>query len=360
MNWIKQNPFLSTLIGSTLVLCGLLAFIAIKGGSKYKQAKDDFDSAFLNVTKSEKLDLYPTADNSQAKKKALDDYNQAIDDLSELYARYQIDQSKPITTQQFTENVKKANAEVVKAFAAVDSKSPEDFFMGFEAYKGQLAKTNSTALLDYQLNTIKQVLLGMAEARPSGLIRIYREKISEENDVTYTPEKGDIARSFGYEIVFKGSEASVRDFINKLGEKKSYYCVIRSIRINNERDSPPKISDAKFEKAPDAAAAANPFGAFFQDAPATAPGSAPATAPGSAPGPAPVVAPQPEGAPEAVAPPVPIEPAPPAPAAPAAPPTTGLADSSRILYQVLGHEELEVFIRFDVMLFLSKEAPAKP
>ncbi len=361
MNWIKQNPFLSTLIGSTLVLCGLLSFIAIKGGSKYKQAKDDFDSAFSDVTKSEKLDLYPTADNSQAKKKALDDYNQSIDDLSELYAKYQIDQSKPITTQQFTANVKKANTEVVKAFAAVDSKLPEDFFMGFEgyAYKGDLAKTNSTALLDYQLNTIKQVLLGMAEARPSSLIRIYREKISEENDVTYTPEKGDIARSFGYEIVFKGSEASVRDFINKLGEKKSYYCVIRSIRINNERDSPPKISDAKFEMAPDAAAAASPFGAFFQDAPAPAPAPATATAPapGSVPGPAPVVAPQPEGAPEAVAPPAPVEPAPPAPAAP---PATGSADSSRILYQVLGHEELEVFIRFDVMLFLSKEAPAKP
>ena len=166
---------------------------------------------------------------------------------------------------------------------------------------------------------------------------------------------------FGYEIVFKGSEASVRDFINKLGEKKSYYCVIRSIRINNERETPPKISDAKFEKAPDAAAAAGPFGAFFDEAPAP-PVPAPAPAPAVVPpagvpapvvpapdGAPPVVAPQPEGAPVAVEPPVPQKPI-----------AAGTTDTTRILYQVLGHEELQVFIRFDVLLFLPKEAPAKP
>ncbi len=357
MNWIKQNPFLSSLLGSTLVLCSLLAFIAVKGGSKYKQAKLDYDRAFADVNKSEKLDLYPTADNSQAKKKALDDYNQAIDELRELYTTYQIDQSKQITIEQFADNFRKAKKEVGKAFSAAETKLPADFHMGFDVYNGKLAKTGSTALLDYQLNAIKQVLLGMAEARPSELIHIYRETIPEENDVKYVPAENEAARRFGYEIVFKGSEASVRDFINKLGEKKSYYCVIRSIRINNERETPPKISDAKFEKAPDAAAA-DPFG-FFQQAPAPAvpapapvvvpPAGAPAPVAPAPDGAPPVVAPQPEGAPVAVEPPVPQNPK-----------TGGTTDTTRILYQVLGHEELQVFIRFDVLLFSPKAAPAKP
>jgi hypothetical protein len=359
MNWIKQNPFLSILLGSTLVLCGLLAFIATKGGSKYKEAKKDFDSDYREVAKFEKLDLYPTSDNSQAKKKALDDYSQSLDELSELYAKYQIDTSKKITIEQFAENFKKAKEEVVKVFSAAESKLPADFFMGFEVYNGKLAKTGSTALLDYELNAIKHVLLGMAAARPSELIHIYRETIPEENDVKYVPAENEVARSLSCEIVFKGSEASVRDFINKLGEKDSYYCVIRSIRINNERDTPPRISDAKFEKPPEAANAANPFGAFFQEAPAPAP--APGPAPVVAPQPeggAPVVAPQPEGgAPEVVAPPAPVEAA---PIAPVAPPAGKSVDTSSILYQVLGDEELEVFIRFDILLFLPKEAPAKP
>ncbi|MFN5869763.1 MAG: hypothetical protein ACK46A_10625, partial [Akkermansiaceae bacterium] len=75
--------------------------------------------------------------------------------------------------------------------------------------------------------------------------------------------------------------------------------------------------------------------------------------------PAPVVDPQPEGADDASAPPV--NPGAPTPA-PAPLPAGAQAntDTSRILYQVLGDEELEVFIRFDLLLFLPKPEPAKP
>jgi hypothetical protein len=385
MNWIKQNPFLSALIVITIVLCGLLVFVAIKGGSKYEKAKKDYNSAYADVRNFEKFKLYPNKDNSQAKNKALEEYDKAIKDLSDLYKNYQLDPSKKITTQQFTGNVKLASEEVAKAFNATGGKLPENFFMGFESYKGQLAKTGSTSLLDYQLNAIKHILLGMAEAKPSELVRIYREKNSEENDVAHIPEKNDVARKFGYEIVFKGSEPAVRDFITKLGSKHNYYCVIRSIRINNHRDTPPRISDAKFET-PKPPEAASPFGAFFEDpvpAPGTPSGTAPATgvapapsitptpgvapAPGvaptpgvaPAPGAAAVLAPQPEGADDASAPPVNPGAAAPAPAPlPFGAPAN--TDTSRILYQVLGDEELEVFIRFDLLLFLPKPEPTKP
>ena len=52
--------------------------------------------------------------------------------------------------------------------------------------------------------------------------------------------------------------------------------------------------------------------------------------------------------------------APAAPATPAAPAATKV-DSSRILQPVLGDEELQVFLRIDVMQFLPvKELPAVP
>jgi hypothetical protein len=355
MNWIKQNSFLSTLIGGTLVLCGLLTFVAMNGGSKYQDAKSRYDDAYAEVDKAENLPLYPSSENRQAKIKALDDYQQAIDELRGFYSKYQLDPSVQITTQQFTERLKAAREEVRLAFEATDSKLPADFFMGFEAYSGKLANSGSTALLDYQVNAMKHLLLGMAEARPSELIRIHREAIPEESGKPYEPFENEPARKFSYEIVFKGSEASVRDFITKLGEKDSYYCVIRSMRINNERETPPKISDAKFEKAPEAAAGpAGPFGAFFDDAPAPAP--------------APEVAPQPEAVPEGAAPPAELPPAPedaaaaPQPAAPAAPaaPAPVVTDTSRILYQVLGDEELQVFVRFDILLFFPTKETTKP
>jgi sulfur relay (sulfurtransferase) DsrC/TusE family protein len=346
MNWIKQNPFLSILIGSTIALCAIMSFIAMKGSSKYLEAKASFDEAYLAVTKYEKLPLYPTPSNRDAKKKALDDYQEAIDELREFYSKYQLDPAVQLTTQQFTDEVIAAKKEVEKAFKAADIKLPDDFFMGFEAYSGQLAKSGSTALLHYQLKAVKNLLLGMAEARPSELVRVYREKIPEENDKAYEPVENEVARKFSYEIVFKGSEASARDFFTKLGDKESYQYVIRSIRINNERDSPPRISDAKFERPVEAAPKdASPFGAaFFEEEAPQAP------QPGET------------DVPEGTEPPA-TDKAAEEPAAPFAPPaeapSVGAVDTTRILAQVLGDEELEVFVRFDIILFSPKKESAK-
>jgi hypothetical protein len=346
MNWIKQNPFLSGLIGGSLVLCGLLTAVAIKGLLKYQDAKSRFEDAFMEVTQSEKLPLYPISQNRQAKIKALDDYGQSVEKLREFYSKYQLDPNSKITTQQFTDHLKAANEEVVKTFKAADIKLPDNFFMGFEAYNGQLAKSGSTAILDYQLDAVRHLLLGMAEARPKELIRFYRTKITEEDDGVYEPFENDVSRKFGYEIVFKGSEASVRDFINRLGNRESCCYVIRSMRINNEKDTPPRISDAKFEKAPTADTdPGNPFGAaFFEEAP---PEPAPpdgVTAPG---GVAQGAVSQGAATQAGVA-------------AKKSSPQPPVLDSSRILTQVLGNEELQVFIRFDILLFFPTKEITKP
>ncbi len=342
MNWIKENRFLSMLLGTTLGLVALLAFFGMKGGSKLDAAKVSFDDAFAAVEKSEGLALYPSKDNVTAKKKALDDYRKSIEEMREDYKKFGVDPAAPgISTQEFTQRLKTAVKEVEDAFAASESKLPEGFFMGFESYRGELAKSGATTMLDYQLQAVKHLLLGLAESRPSELIRIYRERISEENDKAYVPGENEVARRFSYEIAVRGSEESIRQFVTKLGEKKSFFYVVRSIRINNERDVPPKISDAKFEKPPVANDPASVFGeAFFGE---TQPAQATPAATEIAP-PAGVVT-QGDGA---------------APAVDQAAPAAAVADTSKKLAQVLGDEELLVFVRFDVLLFLPSKELVKP
>jgi len=136
-----------------------------------------------------------------------------------------------------------------------------------------------------------------------------------------------VARGLPLEITFKGPEKAVRAFLSSIAKPDGYYIVIRSLRITNEKKGPPRTADAKFDKPAGAkpGAAKDPFGEFFtpdaEPTPAPAPGATPA--PGAAPAPAPA-------------------PAPP------------IADN-RILSQVLGDEQLQVFIRLDLMQFL----PAK-
>lgn len=363
MNWIKDNPFLSALLGVTIGLSAVFAFVGIKGGSKFDAAKASFDEAFAAVQKSEGLPLYPHKDNVTAKKKALDDHRKSIDEMREDYKTFMIDpEAPPITTQQFTSNLLKAVKEVEDAFAASESKLPEGFFLGFEAYRGELAKSGSTTMLDYQLKAVKHLLLGLAESRPTALIRIYRDRISEESDQPYVAGENEVARKFGYEIAVRGSEESIRHFISKLGEKKSFFYVIRSIRINNERDVPPRISDAKFDRpVPAAADPAAVFGAaFFEEEKPQAPpagGENPENevkpeAENALPGEGAAVGG--EGAQIGAAAGGAIE-----PEQPVAPPVIS-TDSSKILSQVLGDEELLVFIRFDVLLFSPAKELVKP
>ena len=126
------------------------------------------------------------------------------------------------------------------------------------------------------------------------------------------------ARTFPLEITFVGPEKSAREFLSSITQPENQFVVIRSLRITNEKKDPPRTADAKFDKpaAPaKAGAAADAFAGGF-----VLPGDD-AAAPAAVPA---------EEAPKA-------------------------ADTGRILAQVLGNEQVQVFLRLDVLQFL----PAK-
>lgn len=336
MNWIKSNPFVSGLAGITFLLCGILFFLASKWRTQYGEAKTGFDDAYLGVTTAESTALYPTVDLRDGKSKALSEHRDALGNLTKLFEKYRPEKTENITPQAFTDRLLTANEQVTKAFG--ETALPENFFLGFESYRDQLAKPDATGTLLHQMDGIKAALMGLAEARPSALLKILRVAVPEETGSNFQPAPNDMARFFSCELTFKGSEQSAKDFLNSLGATDSHYFIIRTLSIKNERETPPQVSDAKFEtianeEATDAPA--NPFGEAFFEQPDAAPLPTPEES----------VAPAGDAAPEAVAPETPAPPA-------------AAQDTARILMQVLGNEELTVFVRFDIAMFLpSKELP---
>lgn len=330
MNWIKSNPFVAALSGGTLVLCVALFFLASRGASRFEKAQNDFDNAFRDVKAAESVQPYPIAENLDGKRKALNEYAAEIGELRSLFDVYRPGELQNVAVQAFTSELVAAAEETGKALTDVGCQLPDGYFLGFEQYRGQLANSNATGVLLYQLKAIKGAMEELAKAGPSQLIRIYREPVPEESGGQYEGEKDDVSREFGFEVTFKGSEASVREFLTSLGKTGDYYFVVRCVEIVNERDTPPKKSDASFQApadalAPETTTAEDVFSGAF--APLDEEGAS-----GD------------DAAAEADAP---LE----APAAPS-------ADSSRILAQVLGNEELGVMVRFDLVKFLpSKELP---
>lgn len=294
MSRIKDHTFAIALGGATLAAVGALAFVGLGAGSKYSASKTEFDTAVEEARSFESLALYPHPENRDGKQKALDDYRKSLESLQEAFGKFRPGEIKNISPQDFTNHLIAVNDELRQAYAKTGATLPEEFFCGFESYKDALSRGSATGMLDYQLNGIRAVLLTLAAAGPSELKNLHRPPLGEEDGAEFKPAENQIARALPMELTFRASEKSLRSFMSALAKLDTHYAVVRSIRISNSKKEPPRTSDAKFENSPA------------------------------------------QASPEAAA-----------PAAQQAAPASG-----RILSQVLGMEEVLVFVRIDLMQFL--------
>ena len=319
MSWIKDNPFVVALGGITVVATGALVFFGSHSSGKYQESLDEYTANAAKVVEAEKLSIYPNPANSRGKNKALTDYRSDLTKLQGSFAPYRPEALKKISTQDFTGNLKAADAKVREAFTASKTTLPNEFFLGFEPYKSGLAKEGATGILDYQLGAATDLFLALAKAAPTELKNVHRDALIEESGGTFDP-KDDVYRPLSMEVTFVGTERSLREFVTALEASDSYYYSIRAVRINNSNPKGPGPADAKFEAAKPAGGAADPFGGGGFVIPGET-----------------------------------------APAAGAAKPATAAAgDTGRILQQVLGSEEVSVFIRLDVLQFLPVKELPKP
>jgi hypothetical protein len=293
-----------------------------------------YDEAASEIQGFERLALYPKKENLDGKRKALADYREATASLQKAFDPFREESLENISPQEFTTRLRAADAEVRKAFEDSNIVIPDGFFMGFENYSSGLAQGGATGILDYQLKAVKEILLQLAEASPTELKNLHRPKLAEENGQPFEPQPTSVARELPLELTFKGSEKSVREFLSSIAKTDKRYVIIRSLRVSNEKKAPPKSSDAKFES-PAAAKPSDIFdgaGFFAPDEEETEKPAAEGDAAG-----------QPEGD----APAVPVAPVKP-------------ADSSRMLAQVLGQENLVVFLYLDLLHFLPAKELPKP
>ncbi len=314
MSWIKDNKFVVALGGGSLVGAMLIFLVGSKESSRYDQAKEEFDTTAAEATSFESLALYPSSENCDGKRKALVEYRQATDSLQGAFKDFRPKEMKNVSPQVFTDQLKSVNTEVRKALADAGTQVPDAFFCGFENYQTKLAPGNATGILNYQLGGIKTLMLALAKAGPTELKNLHRPTLAEEDGQPPSLLDAEVARPLPLEITFVGPEKSLRAFLSTIIKQPSCYFVIRSLAVANSKKDPPRSSDAKFEKPATRAASADTTSGGF-------------TLPGD------------EHKPEIkklVA-------------------TAATQDTSRILAQVLGDEEVQVFLRLDLMQFL----PAK-
>jgi len=362
MSWIKDNKFLVTLTSCTLVGVALLYLVGSKEMTKYDDAKTSYDAATAEVKAYAKMPLYPKAEHRDGKQKALEDYRASLESLQTSFDRYRPKELVNVEPQDFTGHLKKVNDEVVKAFKDSGTSLPDSFFCGFESYQATLAHKNATGILNYQLENVRTLLLALAKAKPSQVVNVYRAPedeskaklgapLPEESGIEYKPKESDVTRSLPLEIAFVGTERSVREFLSAINQLEDQYMVTRSIRITNVKKDPPKVSDAKF----DTPTASPPISIRTHFGGESTPGSDEGA----------LLLPSNDTNPKHNTPHKPVtgvagkattaaaaKPTPAVAVKPTPPPVHKPATSGRILAQVLGNEEVQVFLRLDLLQFL--------
>lgn len=334
----QEKKFIGILAGVSVLCIGGLYVVAGKGSSRFDAAKESFDGLTTEINGMQNLPLFPSPQNLEAKEKAVADFKKEAEELAKkLQAKRpkSIDNTDP---QTFTDTLVKTAAATMKTYADAGLTTdgagglPKGFYLGFEDYVSTPAQGAATGILAYELRAISEVHGLLAAAKPAKLLNFHRQPLSEEKNEAYTPIAGQSYRALPFEISFTGPESSMRAFINGLQSSQDHFYVIRSMRVMNEKQEGPKASDVEFDAKP-AAGAGGAAGGIFDPGDAFVLPEDPPPATGAAP--APGATPAPEAAPEPEAP--------------------TKADSSRILKQVLGSENVQVFLRVDLLLF---DAPA--
>ena len=224
MSWIKDNKFMVALGGGTLVAVALLYYVGSGGETRYESAKAGYDEAASQASGFESAPLYPTNENRDGKLKAIDEYRKSVESIQTSFEKFRPKDIKDVSPQDFTNQLKEANAEIRKAFDEAGTTVPEAFFAGFEGYKASLARPNTTGMLNYQLKAIKNILLDLAKTKPSEFRNLYRPSLPEEDGQTYVSQPNAVVRPLPLEITFVGPEKSAREFFSAL--VKMWRCLL--------------------------------------------------------------------------------------------------------------------------------------
>ena len=319
----KDKSFIGILAGVTVVCVGGLYYWASQSDSRYDAAKEGYTNVTIEIADMEAIPLFPTEKNKAEKEKALDDYKADATQLAEKLKAFRPKEIKNTDPQTFTDALVKMAADTKAAYTAqgllVDA-IPKGFYLGFESYTNTPAQQGATGVLAYELAAIAEMHGVLASAKPAKLLNFYRQSLGEETGKAYTADKGAAYRALPVEIAFSGSEKSLRGFINGLNSSKKYFYLIRSLRIMNEKQTGPKASDVQFDTAKAAAPGGAVGGGVFGEGSAfVLPSEEPAAPAGDKPA---------EVKPEEKS-----------------------KSTEQILKQVLGSENIEVFLRIDILLF---------
>ena len=280
MNWLKQNKLLAGIAATGVVVAAVLLWLAFAAMGAANKAVASYKSNTNEANRLAGGALLPTPQNLEKQQKLAAELKKETDGLRDALAkRHGAAEGSEAAT--YGQRVQKRFQELRTQWDASGMTVPENFFLGLERYRQQIAAPAAAVKdLDYKLEAIAYVMESAIKSGVSSIDKLTRGGVIGEEG-TEAKDTGAPVRRYSLEIQCTGSEAAIQAFVNAIAASPKYFLAIRAIRLQNETQMGPKREDVRREVKPSATGSAGGAADLFAGLAAAAP-AAPAPAPAAA------------------------------------------------------------------------------
>jgi len=252
MIWFKENPILSPILLSCLMIAVAIGYFASEASTVYNSAFEALDSQIKNASSLQKKS--PSQDNLNIITEGAKNYARELKTLKE-----KLDALDPshasITPQEFQDKLREGVNALAKTAKEKNIKLPEKFFFGFDEYQSQLPSPETAPALNREFQILQKLLQNLLALDVESINLLERNAPTasvptptptpppsqNKSQPSSTPSSPPILSAM-FNLSFTASQEKTRSAINLI-PKNEAFLIIRSLTMENTKPAAPSKKD---------------------------------------------------------------------------------------------------------------------
>ena len=247
-NWFKENPFAAGLVAATAVLTLAAIYFAYSQNASFAEQTDIFSTNTTTLGRLQSAKPFPSRENLQAAEAEAALAKKILDELAGQVARPSTSLDPNLTPRDFQDKLSSAAAAAETAAASTKVVLPEDFYLGFEAYKAQPPSEAAAPMLGQQLESIANVTGLLLKSGIRQLVGIERAPLAAESEATGEENQPDENKAgtvqfAPFDVEFVADPVAFRKALSAIVTAQPVL-LVRLVSVTNSSPTPPAKESA--------------------------------------------------------------------------------------------------------------------
>lgn len=242
-NWFKENPFTAGLAAGTSVLALAALYFAYTQNAALVEQTDAFAANTSTLGRLQSSKPFPNEANLKAAEEESKLAERLLGELASQVARLSTPLDPNITPRDFQDTLSSAVAASEAAATAANVTLPEDFYLGFSAYKAEPPSEEAAPALAQQLEAITNmtgILVKSGVRQVVGIERALLPAEGKSGGEESKPPASDAAEVglVPFNVEFVADPSAFRSALGAIITAEPMV-VVRLVSVVNSSPSPP-------------------------------------------------------------------------------------------------------------------------